>query len=42
MKTVRDFIGKKFKIIEQDKFENEANSFSGEFMREFGRENPEI
>lgn len=25
-----------------DEFENEANSYSGEFMRKFGRENPEI
>ena len=25
-----------------DKFENEANSFSGETMRKFGRENPQI
>lgn len=25
-----------------DEFENEANSFSGKFMREFGRQNPEI
>lgn len=25
-----------------DKFENEANAFSGKTMREFGRENPEI
>lgn len=25
-----------------DKFENEANSYSGKVMRRFGRENPEI